>query len=116
MKCAKEIVDRSTAVALRKLKLVKPFEIAFVAGDVLMTGNNYAAKVVPINYFDYDQYVKAKSDGGHRLVTGRYVVFLDINLPFHADLALGDWPQIDPVAYYRSLNRFFGFAGEGVWD
>ena len=36
------------------------------------------------------------------------MVFLDINLPYHSDLAFCGRPQIDPVAYYRSLNRFFG--------
>jgi hypothetical protein len=106
--CAKEIFNRSRAVALRRLKLVKPFEIAFVAGEALMSGNNYATKVVPINYFDYDHYVKAKADGGQRLVSGRYAVFLDINLPYHSDLALLGYSPIDPVGYYRSLNWFFG--------
>jgi hypothetical protein len=105
---AEEVLNRSKAIALRKLKLVKPFEIAFVAGDVLMAGNNHAAKVVPINYFDYDHYVKARNDGARRLVAGRYVVFLDINLPFHSDLAFCGHRRIDPVEYYRSLNRFFG--------
>ena len=106
--CAKEILNRSKAIALRRLKLVKPFEIAFVAGGVLMGGDNFAAKVVAINYFDYDHYVKAKTDAAGRLVTGRYAVFLDINLPHHSDLAFCGYSQIDPVEYYRSLNRFFG--------
>lgn len=105
--CAKEIVSRTKAIAFRRLKLVKPFEIAFVAGGVLLSGNNFAAKVVPINYFDYDHYIKAKSDGGRRLVTGPYAVFLDINLPYHSDLAFSGYSQIDPIVYYRSLNRFF---------
>ena len=103
----KEIVNRSKAIALRKLRLVKPFQIAFVAGDALMAGDNYAARVVPINYFDYDHYVKTKMAGGPRLVADPYVVFLDINLPHHSDLEFCGRPRIDPVEYYRSLNRFF---------
>jgi hypothetical protein len=104
---AKEIVNRSKAIALRRMKLVRPFEIAFVAGDALMAGDNYASRVVPINYFDYDLYVKARGDNGSRLVTGRYAVFLDINLPYHSDLALCGYSRINPLEYYRSLNRFF---------
>jgi hypothetical protein len=104
----KEIANRSKSIALRKLKLVKPFQIAFVAGDALMPGDGYAAKVVPINYFDYDHYVKTKMAKGPRLVAEPYVVFLDINLPHHTDLEFCGRPRIDPIGYYRSLNRFFG--------
>jgi hypothetical protein len=105
---AKEIFNRSRAIAARKLKLVKPFEIAFVAGDALMAGDNHALKVVPVNYFDYDHYVKEKADGEQRLVADPYAVFLDINLPYHSDLEFCGRPQIEPARYYRSLNRFFG--------
>jgi hypothetical protein len=105
--CAKEIVNRTMATAFRRLKLVKPFEIAFVAGGVLLNADNFAAKVVPINYFDYDHYIKASRYEGRPLVTGSYAVFLDINLPYHSDLAFNGISQIDPIVYYRSLNRFF---------
>lgn len=105
--CAKEIVNRSKMVAMKRLKLVKPFDIAFVAGDAMMLGGYNATKIVPINYFDYDHYVKTRRAEGPRLVARPYVVFLDINLPFHSDLAFCGRPQIEPDAYYRSLNRFF---------
>jgi hypothetical protein len=106
--CAKEIVNRSKALALRRLKLVKPFEITFVAGDALLAANSYSAKVVPINYFDYDHYVNVRDKGNARLVSGQYAVFLDINLPYHTDLEFCGYSKIDPVDYYHSLNRFFG--------
>jgi len=106
--CAMEIVNRTTAIALRKMKLVKPYQIAFVAGNALMAGDNHAAKVVPINYFDYDHYVNTRKVAGPRLVAGPYVVFLDINLPHHSDLEFCGRPRIDPLGYYLSLNRFFG--------
>jgi len=103
----KEIFYRTKALALRRLGLVKPFDIVFAAGQVLVATYQYAAKVVPINLCDYDQYVKARIRGG-RLVPGRYAVFLDINLPYQSDLAVFGYPQIDPRSYYQSLNRFFG--------
>ena len=104
---AKEIFYRCKATAQRRLKLVKPFDIIFAAGEALMAGGHFAAKVVPINLCDYDHYVKVRAKGG-RLVEGRYSVFLDINLPYQSDLAFCGHPQIDPAAYFRSLNRFFG--------
>jgi hypothetical protein len=104
---AKEIFHRSKAIALRGLKLVKPFDIIFAAGEALTAGAQYAAKVVPINLCDYDQYMKMRTQNG-RIINRRYSVFLDINLPYQSDLAFCGYPQIDPVGYYRSLNRFFG--------
>jgi hypothetical protein len=105
--CAKEIASRLKATALRRLKLVKPFAITFAAGDLAKNGND-ADRVVPINFFDYDSYVKAKSSRGCRIVTGRYAVFLDCYLPYHSDLAFVGYQPIDAGSYYRSLNRFFG--------
>jgi hypothetical protein len=106
-RCAREIVNRSRARALRKFGLVAPFAVTFAAGAVATAASAHAEKVVPINYFDYDLYVKAKSAGAPPVVPGRYIVFLDSNLPFHSDLAFLGYRHIDPVRYYRSLNRFF---------
>jgi hypothetical protein len=103
---AREIFYIGKAGLLRKLKLVKPYEIVFAAGEALTARDHYAAKVVPINLCDYDNYIKVRGKRS-RLVEGRYAVFLDINLPYHSDLVLCGQPLIDPVAYYRSLNRFF---------
>jgi hypothetical protein len=103
---AREIFYRGKARALQKLKIVKPFEIVFAAGEALTARDHHAAKVVPINLCDYDNYVKVRG-GNSRLVEGRYAVFLDINLPHQSDLALCGYLPIDPATYYKSLNRFF---------
>jgi hypothetical protein len=103
-----ELYGRAKASALRKLKLVKPFAITFAAGDASMANHTDSVKVVPINFFDYDLFVKASADGERRLVTGRYAVFLDSNLPYHSDFALCGYQQVEPVGYYQSINRFFG--------
>ena len=108
VRCANEIVNRLKASALRRMKLVKPFAITFAAGQVPMGGGNYSARVVPINFFDYDRYMEVRAAAGRRLVPERYAVFLDSNLPHHSDLELCGVRPIDAVGYYRSLNRFFG--------
>lgn len=107
LRLAKRIYYRVKGIAYRKLSLVKPFDIAFVAGRALMTENYYANRVVPINLADYDHYKKAKAEGG-RLVAGRYAVFLDVYLPYHADSEFAGGQTVNPQAYYAALNRFFG--------
>lgn len=97
---------KSKAIIYRKLRLIKPFDIVFAAGEALMSGSHYALRVVPINLVDYDHYVEGKSDKG-RLVKGRYVVFLDIYLPYQSDLKITGLATLDPCSYYLSLNRFF---------
>ncbi len=108
VRLAQEIAARVKAASLRRLKLVKPFAITFAAGEVPMGADNYTARVVPINFFDYDRYMEARAGRGGVLVQGRYAVFLDSNLPYHSDLEFCGYRHIDPLAYYGSLNRFFG--------
>lgn len=103
----KELVSRFKANSLRRLNLVKPFEITFAAGSVSMASAGHAVKVVAVNYFDYDHYLQVLTAAGRSLVAGRYAVFLDINLPHHSDLGFLGYRRIDPSTYYRSLNRFF---------
>jgi hypothetical protein len=108
LRCTQEVINRSKAVMLRKFRLVKPFAITFAAGEVPINADNYTSRVVPINFFDYDRYIDTRDRRDGALVQGRYAVFLDSNLPFHSDLTFcGHRDRIDPVDYYRSLNRFF---------
>ncbi len=100
------LLDKAKAIAYRRLKLVKPFHIIFAAGQVEMTNNQYAEKVIPINYIDYNDYINAKAKGD-RVVKRHYAVFLDINLPFQSDLKICNMPAVNSGSYYRSLNRFF---------
>jgi hypothetical protein len=108
LRLAREVFYRSNAWFLRAAGLVAPFEIAFAAGAVSIAASVHAVRVVPINYFDYDCYVRAKAQNGPRLVKARYAVFLDAYLPFHSDFGFGDYARLDPERYYGSLNRFFG--------
>jgi hypothetical protein len=105
--CAREIINRVKADALRRFRLVQPFDVAFAAGEEAKAGSKFAARVVPINYFDYDEYLKAQAFADRKPVVGRYAVFLDINLPYHSDHATASYRRVDSAGYFRSLNRFF---------
>lgn len=109
LELVRKIHYRVQESASRWLGLVAPFDTVFAAGEVLINAGQRARKVVPINLCDYEHYVSVR-DSGKRLVEGRYAVFLDINLPHQSDLAIGGYPRIDPAAYYRALNRFFGMV------
>lgn len=99
-------VDKAKTFAYRHFHWIKPIHVVFTAGRVLLNTRQYADKVVPVNLCDYDHYVRVRKKN-ERLIAGDYIVFLDQNLPLHADYALWGWPNIGASAYYRSLNRFF---------
>ena len=106
LKSAKSIFLRIKAIVYKKLKLVKPFDIVFTAGNILMTSNLFSKKNIAINQPDYDYYKKVKADNQIFLVC-RYVVFLDQYLPYHSDFKYLGIPVLEPTSYYASLNRFF---------
>lgn len=103
---AKKVYYKLKAVVYKKLMLVKPFDMVFASGQIMIGTKHHAVKVVSINAPDYDQYRKAGLENG-RVVKGRYALFLDVYLPHHSDLKLIDGPSVNPDVYYASLNRFF---------
>lgn len=106
LELVKKIFYKLKAIAYRKLKLVKPFDIMFAAGHVLLARKLDAVKVVPINLIDYDHFKEAILED-RRYVAGRYAVFLDIYLPYQSDLKIVGMDAVNPEFYYASLNRFF---------
>jgi hypothetical protein len=106
LKLAGKVLNRIKATAYRRFKIVKPFEVFFAAGQTLATSNQYAARIVPTNTADYDNYIRVQSSVV-RVVKGRYAVFLDIYLPYQSDREICGLQPIDPFNYYQSLNRFF---------
>lgn len=107
----KAVYLKMKAIAYRKLKMVKPYDVFFAAGRVLLASTHYANKVVPFNLVDYDHYVRVLIKEKH-LMAGSFAVFLDIYLPHQTDLAIVGLPSVDPQEYYASLNRFFGLLEE----
>jgi hypothetical protein len=110
-KFAQAFYYKIKAIAYRKLKLVKPYDVVFAAGRALLASKHYANKVVPINLVDYDHYVRVLSEKT-RPAAGSFAIFLDIYLPHQTDLAIVGELSVDPQEYYASLNRFFGFLEE----
>jgi hypothetical protein len=103
--------DKSLGILYRRLNVVKRFDLVFVAGHELANKDQYAKKVVAINYFDYDQYKKIKLSN-KKIIKSKYAVFLDQNLPNHPDFNLLGMPTLNSNNYYSSLDRFFTLIEE----
>lgn len=104
---AGQLYNRQKAILYRKLKLVKPFDIIFAGGEVMMANSGFSRKMVPINSGDFEQYRQVKRVNPAPLVDGRCAVFLDVYLTHHADNKVCGWSMIGPDAYFATLNRFF---------
>lgn len=100
-----KVINKIKGVAYKKLKLVKPFDVVFAAGDATMRMYPDAGKIVPINLVDYDHYMIAKYNP-RRILEGRYAVFLDNYLPYHPDFKIVGLQSVDPHSYFFSINRF----------
>ena len=102
----KTVIDVISGIAYRKLNVVKRFDIVFAAGSALTSFDQYAKRVIPFNLCDFDHYnrVKLTKEG---TVLGKYAVFLDVNLPYQSDLGICGLPAVEPISYFKSLNRFF---------
>ena len=97
---------KAKAIAYKKMGLVKPFEMVFAGGGVLMQAKHFAKKIVPVNSVDYDRYIDVGIDNA-QIIDRRYAVFLDNNLPYHSDFTLTGVATLRPPEYYDSLNSFF---------
>jgi len=107
LRLVEKVLNMVKIITYKRLNLIKPYEIVFAAGNVLMENKRFVAKaMVPINTTDYDFYKRAKLAAG-RLVEGRYAVFLDNFIPGHPDLKVVGWQAVNPHNYYLLLNRFF---------
>ena len=87
-------------------KVIKPFAIEFVAGKELLPYVKTKGKVIPINLCDYENYIECINYKTYEN-ENKYVVFLDINLPYQSDHNVMESSPINPNTYYDSLNRFF---------
>ncbi|HEY8896735.1 MAG TPA: hypothetical protein VIM79_18050 [Niastella sp.] len=92
---------------------VKRYDIVFSAGRygvlTIGTGNELdikTAKIIDINYFDYDKYLDLETMHAP-LVAEPYCVFIDQYLPYHPDIKLFGLKNINPQKYFDSLNNYF---------
>lgn len=99
------------AIFLKKVGLVKGFDIIFNAGKNghYTCGTAFeilSSKKVPFNSTDYSRYLA--SLGQEKIqVSGKYAVFLDEYLPYHPDLEMFGLKSVEAHSYYSSLNAFF---------
>lgn len=103
----RRLFSRAVCSLCRRAGLVKPFDIIFAGGKVMMTCGTFARKTVPINSGDFEQYRKVQQLASPRLLKSEYVVFLDVYLAHHVDNRVCGWSTIEPRGYYAALNRFF---------
>jgi len=89
-----------------RLKIIKPFDVVFAAGNVALGMYTKKTELIPINLIDYEKYVDAKLSG-ERYIESEYAVFCDINVPYQSDLKIMGLPFIDADKYFSSLNNFF---------
>jgi hypothetical protein len=101
------------ALLYKSFGLIKKYDVVFTAGTygsaTIGIGGHLdvqEAKIININYFDYDKYLRLQLSE-ERELDGRYCVFLDQNLPYHPDLELFGKQRINAEKYFKSLNSFF---------
>jgi hypothetical protein len=107
----KTVADVILGNVYRNLNVVNRFDIVFAAGHALTSVDQYAKRVVPFNICDFDHYSRVKL-ADKKIVNGKYAVFLDINLPYQSDLAIHGLSALNPVSYFKSLNKFFDLLEE----
>ncbi len=93
----------------RKMGLVNDCGVVFAAGSIAASRYEKYSRIVPVNYFDYDNYLRIRDDG-KRFFDGDYCVYLDGNLAFDSDCKVLKMKTIAPDKYYGALNRFFSLV------
>jgi hypothetical protein len=91
---------------IRKIGLVKYYDVVFVAGSKAGEIFRGHSRIVNVNHWDYDDYM-IKRDLKQRLVSSKYCLFLDDGLPDHPDFELIGRKMLEPVKYISAMNRLF---------
>lgn len=91
---------------LRKSGYVKRFDLVFYAGSAARSMHMGARKLVPINYFDYDEYLLQKGSLTASPAE-RTCVYLDDNLLHDTDNDIVAYRSLNAQRYLRDLTAFF---------
>ena len=100
------LVKKFFLLSYLQLGLIKPFDVVFTAGSLLGEEDLPSKKKIKFNSFDYAHYLHAL-EIDNSFSCEKYAVFLDLNMPYHSDLAREGLKTVNPHDYYQSLNRFF---------
>lgn len=90
----------------KQVGLVKNYDLVFAAGTVEESRYMGLSKVIPINHFDYDNYLCIKKNP-NRLISNDYCVFLDDNLVYDTDFKILNIKTVGPTSYFKSIQTFF---------
>lgn len=117
-KVLKKLIEKQRFRFLLKNKrngVIKSPDVLFIAGNngsnVIGVGNEFdliRSRIVPINHFDFDAYLKYKQEAPVCLNSG-YCVFLDEYFTRHPDFKALNIELIDEVSYFRDLNKYFDY-------
>lgn len=109
-------IKNKMSILFKKYKLIKSYDVVFRAGSegglTIGYGSDFDlkhAKIVEINYFDYDNYLSVINNNPKPQIDGEYCVFLDQYLAFHPDIAICGLKNVNPIIYYSELNNYFKF-------
>ncbi|QDD13373.1 hypothetical protein FIT61_02715 [Candidatus Methylopumilus rimovensis] len=107
IKLAQLTLEKLLWFVMKKFKVIKPFDIIFYVGDMPYKKKMFSKKAVPINFSDYEDFLRIKVKDKNSIVNYKYAVFIDQNLPYHLDFELLNLPTVTAKKYYKSLNNFF---------
>lgn len=97
------------AMIYKRIGLIKNYDLVFAAGSVEESRYNGISKIIPINHFDYDNYLGLK-DNPEQIINNEYCVFLDDNLVYDTDFKINNIKTIKPIPYFKSLCNFFDWV------
>lgn len=100
------------ALLCKKTKIIKPYDLVFCAGQKSVDIYKMESKVIPINYFDYDDYLTISKGTIPPVLNARYCVFLDDHIVGDSDYKISEIEELDPSKYYKSINEFFSLIEE----
>lgn len=90
----------------QQMGLIKNYDLVFAAGSVDELRYNHTSSVVPVNHFDFDNYLSIKYSR-NRILPYEYCVFLDDNLVYDTDFMILNIKTIKPNLYFKSLCNYF---------
>lgn len=89
-----------------KIGLIKNYDLVLAAGLIQKSKYNGISNVIPINFYDYDNYLCVKDDT-YCIITYEYCVFLDDNLVYDIDFIAFNIKTVTATLYFKSLCAFF---------
>lgn len=105
LRIIKEVIKKIGLNFAYSFRLIKQFDVVFVSGNKCKELYSCHKKTINYNYFDYDKYIEIKDL--ERFKDDQYIVFLDINLPYHSDQTILGIKPINPKLYFNEMNNFF---------